>query len=88
MQKKRGWILDQMTRIIFQPKKLTNTIKSAFNLWGLNDNHGYDYKPIPKQKDNNRYRVLDFFMKNLHSFFIFQFLQLKCSCFLMLFLNI
>lgn len=37
--------------------KLTKTIKSAFNLWSLNDNYGYDYKPIQKQKNNNRYYV-------------------------------
>lgn len=37
--------------------KLTNTIKSAFNLWSLNDNYGYDYKSIQRQKQGNRYYV-------------------------------
>ncbi|MBR6992604.1 MAG: hypothetical protein IKH85_00855 [Methanobrevibacter sp.] len=37
--------------------KLTNTIKSAFNLWSLNDNYNYDYKPLRKREKGNRYYV-------------------------------
>ena len=37
--------------------KLTNTIKSAFNLWSLNDNYGYDYKPLRKQEHNTRINI-------------------------------
>lgn len=37
--------------------KLTNTIKSAFNLWSLNDNYNYDYKPLRKREKGNRLYV-------------------------------
>lgn len=37
--------------------RLTNSIKSAFNLWALNDSIGYDYKPIQKQEHNKRSMV-------------------------------
>lgn len=35
-------------------QKLTNTIKTAFNLWSLNDSIGYDYKPIQKMDNKGR----------------------------------
>lgn len=38
-------------------QKLTNTIKTAFNLWSLNDIINYDYSPIKKQENNNRFLV-------------------------------
>lgn len=37
--------------------RLTNTIKSAFSLWDMKYNLGFEYKPIRKREGNNRYYV-------------------------------
>ena len=46
---------------IITTKQLTNTIKSAFDLWSLKDNYGIDYKPIQKQRNYNRFYVYENF---------------------------
>ena len=38
-------------------KKLTNTIKSAFDLWDMKYSLGFEYKPIQKRGHNMRYYV-------------------------------